>query len=117
MIAKLGNYAEKFMTKEYIVANGGVENNAWVDEVKDLAHVYISKIPAEQMESKLKIYKELEEILDDGAGNISEIVNRNIKDDVDIINFYIRLLHVYNTREYSIELERLYKPNKEKRNG
>ena len=115
MIAKLKHYAEKFMAKEYIVANGGVENNAWINEIKDLSHVYISKIPEHMQESKLKIYKELEEILDSNPENITEIVNREIKDDVDIIGYYIRLAHAYNTRDYSIDLERLYKPTGEKK--
>ena len=108
LITSKGGSAEKFIKKEKFLARGsnGESNNGWTDELIEVSHVFISKLPNDE---KIKVYAELENILERGVNDIDEIFSiRTCDDDIVIINYYTRLLHILNIREYAIDLDNFY---------
>ena len=106
MIAKLKNYAQKYVDKEYFLATENNENTnyAWLEEVKEVSHVFISKLPNDE---KTKVYSELEKILEREPNNIEELLSiRECDDDIVIINYYTRFLYTQNLKEMNIDITR-----------
>ena len=108
LIAKNLGSADKFIEKEYALAtetNASI-HNAWTDEMKEVSHVFISKLPNEE---KTKVYKELEKILEREPNDIDELLSiRECDEDIVIINFYTRFLHALNLKEMSIDIRKFY---------